>query len=154
MVIPKVPVPQTPGECRNVSCTNFLSKLYKSFVLEWSRELVNPKPNQYGGEKKCSSAHFLIDAIDDLTSALEDNRNACIVTNIDFSNAFNRLKHSACLHAFMEKGASSEMLALLGSFMSGRKMSVRIGSEMSTFRPVKAGASRARYLKVTSSQLA
>ena len=49
-VIPKENDPEDPSQCRNISCTNFLSKLYESFVLEWSRQEVVPKTNQYGGE--------------------------------------------------------------------------------------------------------
>ena len=48
-VIPKGPDPQEPAKCRNISCTNFLSKVYESFVLQWSREEVTPKLNQYMG---------------------------------------------------------------------------------------------------------
>ena len=48
-VIPKSPSPTSPGECRNIACTNYLSKLYESILLEWSREEVRPKPNQFGG---------------------------------------------------------------------------------------------------------
>lgn len=32
-LIPKIPSPQDPSDCRNISCTNFLSKLFESFVL-------------------------------------------------------------------------------------------------------------------------
>lgn len=38
-----------PAKCRNISCTNFLSKAYESFVLEWSRAEARPKNNQYWG---------------------------------------------------------------------------------------------------------
>ena len=34
-VIPKIPQAQDPSECRNISCTNFFSKLHESFVLQW-----------------------------------------------------------------------------------------------------------------------
>ena len=46
-VIPKKPSPQEASECRNISCTNYLSKLFESFVLEWARTEVVPKLNQY-----------------------------------------------------------------------------------------------------------
>ena len=42
-IIPKVNNPTEAGECRNISCTNFLSKVYESFVLEWARDQVVPK---------------------------------------------------------------------------------------------------------------
>ena len=52
-VIPKTRHSSTPGECRNISCTNFLSKLFESFVLQWARDEVTPKSNQFGGEPGC-----------------------------------------------------------------------------------------------------
>ena len=72
-VIPKGKDPQSPAECRNISCTNFLSKLYESFVLEWSRINVTPKLNQYGGEPGASSSQMLIEVVNGISSALEDN---------------------------------------------------------------------------------
>ena len=59
-VIPKRPNPDNPGECRKLSCTNLLSKVYEGFVLEWARKTVQPKLNQYGGEKAAGSTHLLI----------------------------------------------------------------------------------------------
>ena len=52
-IIPKSKNPQDPSKCRNIACTNFLSKLYESFVLQWCRKHIRPKLNQYGGEKGC-----------------------------------------------------------------------------------------------------
>ena len=73
-IIPKRKDPQTPSECRNISCTNFFPKLYESFVLlEWSRQEVVPKRSQYGGEKGASATQLLVEIIDDVTGSLEDN---------------------------------------------------------------------------------
>ena len=145
-IIPKITNPQHPNECRNISCTNYLSKLYESFVLEWCRQEVKPKNNQYGGEKGSSATHLMIEVMDDLTSALEDNRAGVILSAIDFSKAFNRLDHLKCLEAFAEKGASSETLQLLGSFLSSRRMVVRVEGKKSNPRPVNAGAPQGSVL--------
>ena len=104
------------------SCTIFLSKNYESFVLEWARNEVKPKPNQFGGEPGCGTAHFLVNTFDYLTEALEDHRSAVIMTSIDFSKAFNRLEHLSCLKIFEKRGASTQIIALLAAFMSGRSM--------------------------------
>ena len=37
-VIPKVPSPTDAGECRNIACTNFLSKVLESIVLDWAKQ--------------------------------------------------------------------------------------------------------------------
>ena len=145
-VIPKGPDPQEPSECRNIACTNYLSKMYESFVLEWSREEVLPKPNQYGGEKGASSTQLLIEVISDITETLEDNRAASVLSAIDFSKAFNRLDHEKCLRTFSNKGASTQVLALLAAFLSGRRMTVRVGTECSQLRSVNAGAPQGSVL--------
>ena len=123
-----------------------MSKLYESFVLEWSREEVLPKSNQYGGEKGASSTQLLIEVISDITGTLEDNRAASVLSAIDFSKVFNRLDHEKCLKTFSNKGASTQILALLTAFLSGRKMTVRVGTESSQLRNVNAGAPQGSVL--------
>ena len=103
-VIPKTTHPSEFTDCRNISCTSWLSKLFEKFVLKWARQEVNPSANQYGGEKSCSTTHFLVNAWNDIMRILEDNRAAAILTSIDYSKAFNRLDHAACLRAFAAGG--------------------------------------------------
>ena len=137
---------QYPSECRNIACTNFLSKLYEAFVLQWSREEVRPKMNQYGGEPGASSTQLLIEVISDVTAAMEDNRAGVVLSPLDFSKAFNRLDHLKCLQAFEKKGSSTEILSLLGSFLSGRRMTIRVGEAKSSLLPVNAGAPQGSVL--------
>ena len=145
-VIPKCADPQDPAECRNISCTNFLSKVYEAFVLEWSRKTVRPKLNQFGGEPGASSTQLLTEVLSDITSAMEDNRAGVVLSALDFSKAFNRLDHVECLESFRRKGAASEVLRVLGSFLSGRHMTVRIDDVRSPLRPVNAGAPQGSVL--------
>ena len=86
-IIPKNNNPETLSECRNISCTNYLSKLFERIVLSWAKEQVQPKSNQYGGQKGCSTDHFLVDVWDQITDHLEDQRAAVILTSIDYSKA-------------------------------------------------------------------
>lgn len=109
-VILKGKSPQQPSECRNISCTNLLSKIYEGFLLDWSREEVTPKLNQYGGEKGASATQLLIEVLDEVAVCLEDNRAATVLSAVDFSKAFNRLEHWHCLQTFYRKGASSQIM--------------------------------------------
>ena len=145
-IIPKIPSPQEASECRNISCTNFLSKLFESFVLGWAREEVIPKTNQYGGEPKASATQLLVETIDYVTSSLEDNRAGVVLSAVDFSKAFNRLDHEHCLRAIIERGASAQVVKLLAAFLSGRTMTVRVGQTMSRPRQVNAGAPQGSVL--------
>lgn len=100
-LIPKCAAPETESECRNISCTNFLSKVYKRFVLRWCMDYVSPKPNQFDGQTGCSTYHFVAETIDQITENLEDSRAASILTSIDYSKAFNRIEHLPLLQAFV-----------------------------------------------------
>ena len=144
--IPKGISPSDPSECRNISCTNFMFKLYEAFVLSWSREEVKPKNSQYGGEPGASAAHLLVEVLDDITSTLEDNRMGVALSSIDFSKAFNRLDHSHCLRTLAARGASNSILRLLGSFLSGRTMTVKVDCHFSEPHPVNARAPQGSVL--------
>ena len=132
-------LPENPGECRNISCTNFLSKLFERTVLKWARQEVTPKLNQYGGEPGASATHLLISVLDYIFEALEDNRTSVVLSAIGFSKAFNSLEHSACLNTFAKRGASTKVLQLLAAFLMGRSMTVRVGTTWSQSKAVNAG---------------
>ena len=78
--------------------------------------------------------------MDNITRMLEDNRAGVVLSTIDFSEAFNRLEYGKCLDTFAKKGSSTEILRLLGTFLMGRKMTVKVGGELFTPRLVNAGA--------------
>lgn len=84
--------------------------------MQWSREEVRPKLNQYGGKPGASSTQLLIEVLSDITTAMEDNRAGVVLSALDFSKAFNRLDHAKCLQAFAKRGSFSKILSLLGSF--------------------------------------
>ena len=139
-VIPKVSSPTELGECRNIACTNFLSKVYENLLLGWTRQEVKTKANQFGGERGRGKEHLLVTLWHEIGSGLEDNRNAIVLSAKDFSKAFNQLEHEACLRAFQRKGASNQVVALLLAFLSERKMTVRVGKSRSDPRSINAGA--------------
>ena len=145
-IIPKGPSPESIDACRNISCTNYLPKVLENFVLEWIREDVKTSLNQYGGEPGCGPAHFLIDTLDYVTSSLEDNRAAVILTSVDYSKAFNRLQHSICLRELAKKGASEQMLNVIAGFLGNRTMTVRLGQAQSEPRRVHTGAPQGSVL--------
>ena len=150
-VLPKVRSPEGPNQCRNISCTNYLSKVLERVILGWAQENTNPKLNQYGGQKGCSTAHFLMEMWDQITECLEDSRAASVMTSIDYSKAYNRLEHKACLQSFARLGAPTEIIAILAAFLKGRRMTVKINEVFSAMRTVNAGAPRAQSWGLMSS---
>ena len=135
-VIPKCRTPSGLGNLRNISCPMLPSKIYESFVLNWLSSEVTCKKNQYGGVKGCGVGHLLVDMWDHICTSLEDARAAVNITAVDYAKAFNRLSFQHCLEAFVRKGASSELLQLLATFLSNRTMSVRVNNTWSDPRTV------------------
>ena len=93
-------------------------KVYESYVLNWSLEQVKLKNNQYGGAKGCSSSHLLIKVWQNILGDLEDCRAASLLTAIDYAKAFNRMQFQECLKSFARHGASTEIIALIATFLS------------------------------------
>ena len=135
-VIPKCSAPAGLGDLRNISCTMLASKIYESFLLNWLSTEVRCKYNQYGGIKGSSVNHLLVDLWNDIATNLEDGRAATLITAIDYAKAFNRLSFQHCLESFARKGASSQTVSLLASFLSNRTMSVRVGQAWSEPLPL------------------
>ena len=147
-VIPKCRNPESLSDLRNISCTMLASKIYESYVLNWLSTEVKCKPNQYGGVKGCSVSHLLVDLWNEIAWNLEDERASTVITSIDYAKAFNRLSFQHCLRAFARKGASTQVLSLLASFLSNRTMSVRVAEAWSKPRPVHGGVPQGSILGV------
>ena len=50
---------------------------------------------------------MLKSVLDCTIDAIEDNRAAVVLSAVDFSKAFNRLQHKACLDTFAKREAST-----------------------------------------------
>ena len=147
--IPKKSIPESVNDIRNISCTQLFSKTYESFVLDWLSGEVKLRTNQYGGVKGSGAEHFLVQLWQQVLENLEDPRAASLLTSIDYSKAFNRLNYAACLKSLKTKGASSQTLRIIASFLTDRTMTVKIGGVFSTPKKVDRGAPQGSLLGVT-----
>ena len=145
VVIPKCNNPGSLSECRNISCTPYLSKVLESVLLEDLRNEIPIGNSQYGGLKSCSVNHLLIDLFDKVLGGLDEGNHA-IVLGIDFEKAFNRLDHGQCLEQLRALGASETSVSLIRSFLSGRVMRTRIGTTLSDPKPLKGGSPQGSIL--------
>ena len=146
--IPKKTIPESADDLRNISCTQFFSKAYESFILEWLNSQISIRSNQYGGIKGSGSEHFLVELWQRALENLEDQRAGTLLTSIDYSKAFNRLDFSCCLKALKAKGACTGLISIVSSFLTGRKMMVKIGNTMSDPRAVLGGVPQGSLLGV------
>ena len=146
--IPKKQHPDSLDNMRNISCTQFLSKTYESFVLGWLGQQVKLRPNQYGGVKGSGSEHFLIEMWQRAMEGLEDPRAGVLLSSIDYSKAFNRLDFAWCLKALKLKGACRQLIQIVASFLTNREMMVKVGNTLSDPRSVLGGVPQGSLLGV------
>ena len=117
-VIPKKVSPSGPNECRNLSCTNLFSKVFETFVLQALGTEVDTSDIQYGGIKGTGVNHFLVKMWEEIMGGLEEERSSINIMAVDFSMAFNRLQHQACLKALARRGASNQTIHMIYAFLS------------------------------------
>ena len=125
-IIPKKKQPESLGDLRNISCTLLASKIFESYVLDWLKEEVTLRSNQYGGVKGVSTDHLLVEMWQEILTNLEDYRAGTLVTLIDYSKVFNRMSYQHCLQALARNGATTDVLMLVGTFLTDRTMSVKV----------------------------
>lgn len=138
-IIPKTKNPENFDQLRNLSCTNFMSKILETFVLDSLKSEVALSELQYGGTKGSGTDNFLIELWNNVLETL-DNGNAVAVMSVDFSKAFNRLSHGGCLEKLATKNASNQTLSMVLAFLEGRQMCVRSGNVISSKRDVRGGS--------------
>ena len=92
--------------------------------------------------------HLLCNVWHDVATSLEDCRASAVVTAIDYAKAFNRLDYKCCLESLAAKGASSQVIRLIATFLTNRTMQVRVGSEWSDPLPVSGGVPQGSLLGV------
>ena len=145
VIIPKTQNPASLAECRNISCTAFLSKVLESVVLDDLRKELTPDDTQYGGLKQCSVNHLLTEMYESILAPLDEG-NPAVIMGIDFEKAFNRLDHQECLKQLRELGASEASLGLVRSFLTGRTMRVKLGDTLSDNRCLSGGSPQGSIL--------
>ena len=138
--LPKKTKPVSYDDLRNVSCTNYLSKVMESYVLEKLQDEVTLKFNQFGGIKRTGTNHFLVETYNKIIECLEDGKSAVSILSVDFSKAFNRMSHKVCLQELAKRGASTDSLQMTAAFLMGRCMRVKVSGTKSTPRPVHGGS--------------
>ena len=139
-VIPKKISPTDLNDCRNLSCTNYFSKVLESFVLEGLLSEVPLSNKQFGGIKGCGTNHFLLDMWQNILEGLEEDNTAITLMSIDFSKAFNRMSHQACIKSLARKGCSNQSLRMVFGFLQGRQMFIKNGNNYSEPRQVNGGS--------------
>ena len=148
-VIPKCQKPSTLSECRNISCTAYLSKVLENVLLSKLREELAPDPEQFGGKKGCGAEHLLIELRDKILESLDTGKHAACLLGIDFEKVFNRMEHSTCVSQLQLLGASPGSLGLVRAFLSNRVMTIKLAGRNCGERKISQGSPQGSVLGST-----
>lgn len=75
-----------------------------------------------------------------IMTGLSGGENAVSLISVDFSKAFNRMEHQTCLVSLARKGASTDTIQMVGSFLTGQGMKIKLDGTYSKPREMKGGA--------------
>jgi len=130
----------SPMECDNyrpISLLNAISKIFEKIIAEklishlLSNNLIYE--HQYGFLPSRSSEHNLIQIVNYISNALNDNM-YCIGVFLDLKKAFDVCSHSILLKKLSKMGIQGNALKWFASYLRDRSQCVDIGGTFSTFR--------------------
>ena len=145
-IIPKIGIPESLKDVRNISCTPLFSKVMEHFLLEKLRGYMSLSRTQFGGLKGVSIDHFLCETWHEIITGLEEKESAASLVSVDFSKAFNRMEHLACLSALRDHQVPEFLINIVQSFLFDRKMRVHVDGFKSALMPAPGGAPQGSVL--------
>ena len=131
--IPKVNLPETEDDLRNLSKTPFCSKVYESCIADWLLPIIQPylDPGQCG-MKGLSITHYLIKLLHFTHSILDKRQpHAVLAACIDLSKAFNRVSHDLVIQDLYDMHTPAWLLNIIISYLSNRTMVLTYNGEQS-----------------------
>ena len=120
-----------------------LSKIAEKIISEFIITDMKVDLSQYGNKKGVSINHYLVNLINKILTALDNNSTseavAVLVEMIDWSRAFDRQCPKLGIESFIKNGVRLELIPILISYFQDRKMRVKWHGELSRERDLPGG---------------
>ena len=128
--IPKTSPPSIlPENYRPISITPCISKIYERLIsarLAKYVEVSHLLPNgQFAYRKGLGSCDALLSIVGSIQSKFDQGLDSFAVS-LDFSSAFDRVRHAALIYRLQLIGVGGPFLEIIKNFLSSRSQSVRI----------------------------
>ena len=138
-----------PLNYRPVSLTSVCCKAMERIVVSQLTEYLESNnilsPHQYGFRKNRSTEDQLLLTYDDVGRWTDEGYVVDVIL-LDFSKAFDVVSHAVLLSKLESLGVCNPLLAWICAFLSGRVMSVCVGSSMSSPVDVTSGVPQGSVL--------
>ena len=134
--------PSSLDDVRIISKTNFLSKVFEAFVLDWLLPKIAPflDPSQFGVFKGSSTTHYLVKFLDYVHSVLDQVKpHAVLAATIDLSKAFDRVDHSLVIQDLFDMQCPSWVLRIVISYLTNRSLIVTHNGSTASPKVLTAG---------------
>ena len=142
--IPKIPVPLSPSDYRPISITPILSRAMERIVVKdfIYPSLQLPPPDlsfsdQFAFQPSASTTAALIHLLHTVTNQLLNNPYV-IVYALDFSKAFDSVRHSTVLDKFSRLDLPDHVYNWIEAFFRDHSHCTKFGDQASEFRNIMA----------------
>ena len=146
--VPKVYPPRSvTSDLRPIALTATLGKVLESFVGSWILQTVESNLDgcQYGGLKRRSTTHALIDMLHHWHDAVDKGQSVRAVF-VDFAKAFDHVDHDILVTKLRRFGLSDTVMCWMCDFLRHRTQRVKIGDVLSDWLPISAGMPQGSFL--------
>ena len=131
-----------PGNYRPIAVISSFSKVFEKLVYDQLISFLE-KHNilfeyQFGFRKGHSTEHAILETIDNLKTALDQNMFTCGIF-LDFSKAFDTINHRILLDKMYKYGVRGNPLKWFSSYITGRYQFVKIGDVKSSPKLITCG---------------
>ena len=129
--IPKVYPAESMKNLRPISGLMNFAKVFDRILAEYMTEDMssNPDLQQYGNQKGLSVNHYLVNLLHKVLTGVDknsvNNKNAAIITMLDWSQAFERQSHYHGIKSFISNGIKNPLIPLLINFFIDREIIVK-----------------------------
>ena len=138
-----------PENCRPISGTPTLAKIFERLLLEQMSELLDMNKiinkNQFGYQKQKSCLNTIIALTEKINHYVEE-RNIVLTIFLDLAKAFNSISLDIFIQKIEKYGFGENARVLLNSFLNNRKQCVRNGLVESDWTIINHGVPQGTVL--------
>lgn len=142
-----------PDNYRPIAILSVIDKIIERFV---NNQIVNfyevnniYNDTQYGFRKKRSTVQLLSKMTDKINNH-RNNRHHVVIIFIDFSKAFDTLKHDILIQKLEKSGIRGPLLQWFRNYLENRKLTVKVNQSYSDMLPIEIGTVQGSILGPTT----